>query len=84
VSDGEGWEHVSVTLSLKDMKCQLNRCPTWDEMCFVKDVFWSKGDAVIQIHPPVKDHVNFHPFCLHLWRPIGHNLIIPPKKLIGG
>jgi hypothetical protein len=30
-SDGEGWEHVSVSLA--------NRCPTWDEMCFIKGVF---------------------------------------------
>lgn len=27
-----GWEHVSVSLR--------NRCPTWDEMCLVKDIFW--------------------------------------------
>ena len=26
-----GWEHVSVSLR--------NRCPTWDEMCLVKDIF---------------------------------------------
>jgi hypothetical protein len=29
-SDGMGWDHVSV--SLKD------RCPTWEEMCLVKDL----------------------------------------------
>lgn len=30
-SDGQGWEHVSVSLP--------NRCPNWREMCFIKDVF---------------------------------------------
>ena len=28
-SDGQGWEHVSVSLS--------HRTPNWREMCFVKD-----------------------------------------------
>lgn len=39
VSDVMGWEHVSV--SRKD------RCPTWEEMCQIKDMFWGKDDCVI-------------------------------------
>ena len=30
-SDGLGWDHVSVSLA--------DRCPTWAEMCFIKDLF---------------------------------------------
>lgn len=41
---GGGWEHVSVSLS--------NRCPTWEEMCMVKDIFWGEDECVIQFHPP--------------------------------
>lgn len=59
-SDGAGWEHVSVSLS--------HRTPTWEEMCFVKSLFWNEEDAVIQIHPPKSEYVNTHPFTLHLWR----------------
>lgn len=59
VSDGGGWEHVSVSLS--------HRCPIWPEMCFIKGVFWDDEECVIQYHPVKSEYVNNHPFCLHLW-----------------
>ena len=75
-SDQGGWEHVSVTLMHKA------RVPTWEEMCFVKDLFWSDDETVIQYHPRKMDYVNVHPFCLHLWKPIGVELPMPPKETI--
>lgn len=77
ISDGGGWEHVSVSLH--------NRCPTWDEMCFVKDLFWGEDDLVVQMHPPKDDYVNYHPYCLHLWRKSGTNGFCerPPKLFVG-
>ena len=67
---GDGWEHVSVSLT--------SRCPTWDEMNYVKDLFWEAEDCVVQYHPPKSEYVNVHPFCLHLWREIGHEFRRPP------
>lgn len=63
VSDGGGWDHVSV--HVMDQK----RTPTWEEMCFVKDLFFKDDEVVMQLHPAKKDYVNCHPFTLHLWRP---------------
>lgn len=57
----EGWEHVSIKLSAR-------RLPTWDEMCFVKDVFWDEEEEVVQIHPKRSQYVNLTE-ALHLWRP---------------
>lgn len=74
-SSGMNWEHVSV--SRKD------RCPTWDEMCQVKALFWDDDDCVIQYHPPRSEYVNNHPNCLHLWRPINADLPTPPSILVG-
>lgn len=74
-SDGEGWEHVSVSMP--------NRCPTWAEMCRVKDLFWSDSDCVVQFHPPRSDWVNNHQYCLHLWRPIDADLPRPPALMVG-
>lgn len=74
-SDGAGWEHVSV--SLRD------RCPTWEEMCYIKSVFWDTEDTVIQFHPPESEYVNNHPYCLHLWRKIGQEAELPPRELVG-
>jgi hypothetical protein len=81
ISDGMSWEHVSVTVSHKDKAA--TRCPTWEEMCFVKDVFWNKDEVVIQYHPAEKDYVSMHPFCLHLWKPIGAVLPTPDPLMVG-
>lgn len=74
-SDGLGWEHVSVSTP--------GRCPNWPEMCFVKNLFWSADDVVIQFHPAASEYVNNHPYCLHLWRPQGITLPTPPRLLVG-
>ena len=74
-SDGMGWEHVSVSRS--------DRCPTWEEMCQVKDLFWGDDDCVIQYHPPKRDYVNIHPHCLHLWRPVGIEIPQPDSIMVG-
>ena len=72
-SDGLGWEHVSVSLP--------DRCPHWDEMCFVKSLFWDPSDLVVQFHPPADLYVNNHPHTLHLWRKAGDNDWVPmPMK----
>jgi hypothetical protein len=70
-SDGMGWEHVSVSLP--------SRCPTWEEMCFVKGVFWDEEDTVVQYHPAKSEYVNNHSFCLHLWRPTEIKIPVPPS-----
>jgi len=82
-TDGKGitgkdkieWEHVSVSLS--------NRCPNWKEMSFLKDLFWDSEDLVVQFHPPKSQYVNQHPFTLHLWRPVGIKIPLPPQIFVG-
>lgn len=75
-SDGGGWEHVSVTTARK------KRCLTWEEMCFIKNLFWDPDEDVIQYHPARKDYINVHPTVLHLWKPIGIELPKPPKWMV--
>ncbi len=74
-SDGGGWEHVSVSLP--------GRCPTWDEMCKIKTLFWTADACVMQLHPPRSEWVNNHPYCLHLWRPVGQAIPMPPSIMVG-
>ena len=74
-SNGEGWDHVSV--SLKD------RCPTWEEMCHVKSLFFSDDETVVQYHPKKEAYVNTHPYCLHLWRRQNWEHELPPEWMIG-
>ena len=68
------WEHVSVSYP--------NRCPTWEEMCFVKDIFWGEDETVVQFHPPKKNYVNVAKYCLHLWKPTHIEIPLPPKKCL--
>ena len=75
VSDGEGWDHVSVSLQ--------NRCPTWDEMCLIKDLFFETHEVAMQLHPAKDNYVNHHPFCLHLWRPQDKRIPLPPTDMVG-
>ena len=74
-SNGMGWEHVSVS--------REDRCPTWDEMCQVKAMFWDGDDCVVQYHPPESDYVNVHKNCLHLWRPTDVEMPRPPTFMVG-
>ena len=59
------------------------RCPSWAEMCWVKDLFFGPSEAVIQIHPRAEDYVDDHPGCLHLWRPTREIQHLPPPILVG-
>lgn len=75
-SAGANWEHVSVS--------RKNRCPNWPEMSRVKGLFFRDDETVMQLHVPEADHVNDHPNCLHLWRPIGVEIPRPPGWMVGG
>lgn len=74
-SDGAGWDHVSVS--------HHSRCPTWQEMCAVRDLFWPSDVWVLQFHPPESEYVNFHPRCLHLWLPQDGVMRPPPAWMVG-
>ena len=74
-SFGMEWEHVSVSLQ--------RRTPTWEEMCFFKDIFWLDTEACLQFHPKKAEHVNCHRYCLHIWRPCDGEFPSPPSEMVG-
>ena len=65
------WEHVSVSLT--------HRCPTWDELCQIKSLFWEEEETVVQFHPKKSQYRNLHPFCLHMWRDTTKEFELPPS-----
>lgn len=86
--DEEEWEHVSVSLRGvgkgrydKRLFNPLESLPTWEMMCFVKDLFFEKDETVIQFHPPEKDYVNIAE-VLHLWRKKDHEVELPPLYMV--
>lgn len=78
--DGEqtGWEHVSVSFADSGVMA----CPTWEDMCLVKSLFWDDEDCVVQFHPPKSEYVNVHEGVLHLWKQRGVQLATPPRFLV--
>lgn len=91
VSDGMGWQHVSISL-IKDIAparlrrkqfSMVERCPTWEEMCYIKSLFWDDEESVMQLHPPKSQWVNNHPYCLHLWKPDSIEIPLPLDIMVG-
>ena len=68
---GEIWEHISVTP--KNQK----RCPTWDEMAAIKDMFFLPEEECVQFHPKRSEYVNLSEFCLHIWRAVNGSVKRP-------
>src|SRR5690348_8904636 len=54
------WEHVSVSKT-RGKNWYL---PTWEDMCFVKQLFWDEEETVLQFHPKKSEYVNKHPCVL--------------------
>ena len=77
ISNGAGWEHLSVAPIKKHI------IPSWDDMCFIKELFWNDDEAVIQIHPPKDEYVSNKHNCLHLWRCTYKEMVLPPSCLVG-
>ncbi|HBE17065.1 MAG TPA: hypothetical protein DDW51_05500 [Cyanobacteria bacterium UBA11367] len=63
--DNELWIHVSLS--------HRNRLPTYEEMKVVKSIFIGNEQDAIQIFPRLSNHVNIHPYCLHLWSCLNPN-----------
>lgn len=63
-----GYEHVSVSPRKK------YNIPTWNDMAFLKDIFFYDEEEAYQIMPKKSEYVNISENCLHLWKPIGREL----------
>lgn len=75
MSWGAGWEHCSVSMP--------TRCPSWEQMCSIKELFWNDDECCIEYHPAKKDYINNHPYCLHIWKPIKEEIPMPPSIMVG-
>lgn len=74
-SNGEGWDHVSVS--------RKNRCPNWPEMEQIASLFFLDTETAMQLHVPPTEHINLHPWCLHWWRPQNTAIPKPPSEMVG-
>lgn len=59
-NEGGKHDHVSVA--------PTGRTPTWEEMCAVKDIFFTDEEECYQVFPKTSEYVNLKKTCLHIWR----------------
>ena len=69
------FDHVSVSLS--------SRTPTWEEMDYIKRLFFHPEEVCYQLHVSSADHINEHAYCLHIWRSCDHAIPLPPAEMVG-
>ena len=73
-SNGEGWDHVSVS--------RRTRCPNWEEMEQIARLFFRPDETAMQLHVPASDHISVHHYCLHWWRPQAEAIPRPPGTMV--
>lgn len=69
------WEHVSVSVA-----GHPNLTPSWEEMDFVRHLFWRGDECILQFHPPTDKHISMAE-VLHLWKP-PYPTPLPPASTI--
>jgi len=69
-----GWDHVSVS--------RANRCPNWPEMEQIKRAFFRPDEVAMQLHVAEVEHINDHPYTLHLWRKHDFEIPLPPAIFV--
>jgi hypothetical protein len=73
--DGHEWLHVSFS--------RQDRVPTYHDVAWVRKAFFRSEAVVVQVFPPEAEHVNIHPYTLHLWQRLGGERLIPDLRLEG-
>lgn len=64
-ADGKPWLHLSLS--------HPKRMPTYDDLVYLKKHWAGEDRKCIMVMPPKSEHVNIHPFCLHLWCCLGED-----------
>lgn len=59
-----GYEHISVSPTKK------SKMPTWNDMAYLKDIFFEDEEEAYQIIPKKSQYVNIKENCLHIWKPM--------------
>lgn len=68
------WQHVSAS--------HTDRVPSYATLCRVKDLFFGPDASAVCLWPKTSEHVNAHPYTLHLWSPAQGDPL--PDLLNGG
>lgn len=59
---GCAWIHASCS--------RESTMPTYYDLRELKRIVFGEDRPAAQVFPVSRDHINIHPFCLHLWGPV--------------
>ncbi|HOV88194.1 MAG TPA: hypothetical protein PLM79_17700 [Syntrophobacteraceae bacterium] len=76
IHDGKEWLHTSFS--------RPDRIPSYQEITVVKDQFIGTAKKAIMVFPPREEHVNVHPFCLHLYSCLAEDGLPDFRRAGGG
>lgn len=79
VSWGNDWDHVSIHAQALNGE---QFTPFWQDMCYIKNLFFKHSETVVQYHPPSNVYINNHQHVLHLWRPQKTKIELPPIWMV--
>lgn len=79
-SNSLGWDHINAIVQLNSIFPEY-RMPNAEEMKKIKNMFFSRNEPVMEVHPKKEDYVNINPNVLHLWKPNLIDLPVPPNIL---
>ncbi|BAS55289.1 hypothetical protein NIES2135_54380 [Leptolyngbya boryana NIES-2135] len=57
--DGKLWYHVSFSRG--------DRIPDYEDRALIKRLWFGDDKWAFELLPEASNHVNIHPYCLHLW-----------------
>lgn len=66
--DGLTMLHASMT--------RADRVPSYEDLCLLHRAVWGEGYAY-QVFAPAAQHINIHPYALHLWGRVDGKPILP-------
>lgn len=67
--EGEAWVHASIA--------HQDHMPTYEELALLHKAVWQGRGWSYQVFAPPSDHVNIHPFALHLWGRLDNTNALP-------
>lgn len=79
---GSGWDHVSAHCRSVRKKTPVMHTPTWEDMEYLRSLFFEDDETVMQLSVPRTEHINIHNHVLHLWRPLECAIPMPPAVLV--
>lgn len=75
-ADEEDWVHASISFK--------ETMPTYEDLVTLHKAVWKGKGWAYQVFAPDQDHVNIHPFALHLWGRLDGRPVLPDFVAIAG